>query len=151
MTRFDIYLPAAVKEIEKEGMIPQTETPAESETVLIVDDEKTVLMVSTELLDALGYGVLAAGNGKEALDLYRQQKDRIDVVILDMIMPDMGGGEVLEAMKTINPDVKVILSSGYTLDGQASGIMKQGCKAFIQKPFSMDDLSKKIREVLDAK
>ena len=69
-TRFDIYLPASVREIEKKEMIPAIEAPAESETVLIVDDEKTVLMVSTELLEALGYGVLAAGSGKEALDLY---------------------------------------------------------------------------------
>jgi two-component system, cell cycle sensor histidine kinase and response regulator CckA len=150
-TRFDIYLPASVRDIETEEVIPETEVPAETETVLIVDDEKTVLMVSTELLEALGYGVLAAWNGKEALDLYERQKDKIDVVILDMVMPDMGGGEVFEAMKKMNPDVKVILSSGYTLDGQTSGIMNRGCKAFIQKPFSMDDLSKKIREVLDAK
>jgi nitrogen-specific signal transduction histidine kinase/CheY-like chemotaxis protein len=150
-TRFDIYLPASEREDEKEATIPATEAPAEGETVLIVDDEKTVLMVSTELLEALGYKVLAIGSGKEAVELYRQQKAKIDLVILDMVMLDMGGEEVFGAMKTINPDVKVILSSGYTLDGQASGIMKQGCKAFMQKPFSMDDLSKKIREVLDEK
>ena len=150
-TRFDIYLPAAEQENKKEEMVEPIQVPAEGETVLIVDDERTVLMVSTELLDALGYSVLAAGSGKEALDLYRQHKDRINVVILDMVLLDMGGGEVFEAMKAINPDVKVILSSGYTLDGQAAGIMKQGCKAFMQKPFNMEDLSKKVREVLDAK
>jgi two-component system, cell cycle sensor histidine kinase and response regulator CckA len=150
-TRFDVYLPASEREDEKGATIPAAEAAAEGETVLIVDDEKTVLMVSTELLEALGYKVLAIGSGKEAVELYRQQKAKIDVVILDMVMLDMGGGEVFSAMKTINPDVKVILSSGYTLDGQASGIMKQGCKAFMQKPFIMDDLSKKIREVLDEK
>ncbi len=150
-TRFDIYLPATEVESEKDEMADPTEASAESETVLIVDDERTVLMVSTELLDALGYNVLAAASGKEAVEVYRLNKDRISAVILDMVMLDMGGGEVFEAMKAINPDVRVILSSGYTLDGQAAGIMKQGCKAFMQKPFNMDDLSKKIREVLDAK
>jgi two-component system, cell cycle sensor histidine kinase and response regulator CckA len=150
-SRFDIYLPASVEKVEEEVTAPVTRRLSDRETVLMVDDEKTVLMVSTELLEAMGYGVVATGSGKEAIELYRKQKDGIDVVILDMVLLDMGGGEVFEAMKEINPNIKVILSSGYTLDGQASVIMKQGCKAFIQKPFSMDDLSRKIREVLDAK
>jgi DNA-binding NtrC family response regulator len=76
-------------------------------------------------------------------------KDKIDLVILDMIMPIMGGGEVYKRIKQISPDVKVLLSSGYSINGEASEILKRGCNGFIQKPFSIKDLSKKIRDILD--
>ncbi|MCX5806416.1 MAG: response regulator [Proteobacteria bacterium] len=147
-TTFSIYLPALVKETRRR------KTPAQtikgSETILIVDDEDTVISVCRELLETLDYKVITAYSGKDAVEIYRSKKDEIDLVILDMIMPDMGGGETFEIMKIINPDIKVILSSGYSLNSQAAGIMNQGCKTFIQKPFSIGELSKKVREVLDS-
>ena len=78
-----------------------------------------------------------------------ERNHTIDMLILDMVMPDMGGGEVYDRIKRIDPKVKVLLASGYSIDGQATEILERGCEGFIQKPFNMEDLSKKIREVLD--
>ena len=88
---------------------------------------------------------------KEAVDIYEQQKDRIDMVILDMIMSEMGGRETYNRLKELNADVKVLLSSGYSLDGQAVKILELGCDGFVQKPFNMRMLSQKMREVLTKK
>jgi YesN/AraC family two-component response regulator len=90
-----------------------------------------------------------AKNGKDAIEIYREKWSEIDVIILDMIMPGMGGGETFEVLKSINPDVRVILSSGYSINGKAKEIMIRGCKAFIQKPFQIGDLSDKIKKALD--
>jgi len=117
-------------------------------TVLLVDDEEVILEVGQDLLEAMGYRVLTARDGKEAIGVYRKNQDEIDFVLLDMIMPAMGGGEAYDKMKEINPKVKVLLSSGYSIDSQAKEILARGCNAFIQKPFSMKELSQAIREVL---
>ena len=119
------------------------------ETILLVDDADMVLEVGKEILEALGYDVLVAGNGKEAIEVYENNKEKIDLIILDMIMPGMGGGEVYEHLKEINRDIKVLLSSGYSIEGQATEILKRGCNGFIQKPFTIAKLSHKIREILD--
>ena len=100
-------------------------------------------------MEVLGYRVHVAKNGKDAIEIYKEKGSEIDVIILDMIMPGMGGGETFEVLKSINPDVRVILSSGYSINGKAKEIMKRGCKAFIQKPFQIGDLSDKIKKVLD--
>lgn len=101
------------------------------------------------MLNALGYKVLLAKSGKEALEVFKKNKEKIDLVILDMIMPVMSGGEVFDMLNNISPHIKVILSSGYSMEGQAAEILKRGCNGFIQKPFNIGNLSKKIREVLD--
>ena len=93
--------------------------------------------------------VFKAGNGQEAVNIYKKNNRKIDLVILDMIMPDMGGGETYERLKEINQDIQVILASGYSMDGQAKKILDQGCKGFIQKPFKIIELSEKIRDILD--
>jgi CheY-like chemotaxis protein len=98
----------------------------------------------------MGYKVLSARGGKEAIEIYEKEQDNIDMVILDMIMPDVGGGEAYDKIKRINPNVKVLLSSGYSIDGEASQILKRGCDGFIQKPFGMKQLSETIRDVLDS-
>jgi two-component system cell cycle sensor histidine kinase/response regulator CckA len=113
-----------------------------------VDDEQMVLDVGAKMLESLGYGVLEARGGREAVEVYRENKEGIDLVILDMVMPQMGGGEVYDRMKEINPQVKVLLSSGYSIEGQASEILKRGCDGFIQKPFGIEELDAKMREVL---
>jgi CheY-like chemotaxis protein len=101
------------------------------------------------MLTSLGYKVMLAGSGRRAVELYKENRDQIDGVILDMIMPDMGGGEVYDKLKETNPKVRVLLSSGYSIDGQANQILQRGCNAFIQKPFTLKQLSSKLREVLD--
>ncbi|OPY72194.1 MAG: Blue-light-activated protein [Syntrophorhabdus sp. PtaU1.Bin002] len=144
---FSIYLPASQGQVEIENLQP-SEIVRSTETVLLVDDQEMILAVGGEMLKVLGYEVFAAQGGEEALAIYREKGEMIDVVILDMIMPAVSGGETYDRLKAINPGVKVILSSGYSIDGQATEIMARGCSGFIQKPFNIGDLSEKIREVL---
>jgi CheY-like chemotaxis protein len=145
-TTFSIYLQASKKEVEKPAT-PTDQIIKGSGTVLFVDDEPMVLEVGTKLLEKLGYRVIRAKGGREAVEIYEERQAGIDLVILDMIMPDMGGGETFDRMKEINPDVKVILTTGYTKDGRAAEIMARGCDGFLQKPFTIRDLSARISEV----
>jgi CheY-like chemotaxis protein len=89
-----------------------------------------------------------ARSGLEALELFARYKNSIDLIILDMIMPGLSGSETYDSVKKIDPNIKVILSSGYSIEGQAAQILEKGCNAFIQKPFTINDLSAKIKEVL---
>ncbi len=147
-TTFIIYLPASEKEVVKEKTSPGTIAKG-TETILLVDDEKMVLEVSKELLESMGYRVYAVGSGQEALALYMEKKSEVDLVILDMIMPGISGGETFDRLHEINPGIKVLLSSGYSINGKAQIIMDRGCNGFLQKPFQLENLSRKIREVLD--
>jgi len=149
-TTFSIYLPASHNQVKK-SLETSNHICKGSETILLVDDEETVLEISVQILEKLGYSVLAAQSGKAAIDVYQKNKRKIDLVILDMIMPDMSGGETYDQLKKVKPDIKVLLSSGYSINGQATDILGRGCIGFIQKPFSMKDLSQKLREVLDEK
>jgi len=147
-TSFDIYLPSSEAKPHTETN-DEEEVLAGDETILLVDDETMILEIGRDILESMGYTVFTAANGTEALSVYKQHRDAIHLVLLDMIMPDICGGEVFDHLLQINPDVAVILCSGYSLEGNAQDIMSRGCKAFIQKPFSIGDLSAKIREVLD--
>jgi len=149
-TTFSIYLPASEKQIP-EKKVTQGKIEKGHETLLLVDDEEMILEVSQALLESLGYTVLMAKGGREALEIYKENRDIIDMIILDMIMPDMGGGETCDHLRAINPELKILLSSGYSIDGQAKEILERGCDGFIQKPFNMKELSGKIREILDKK
>ena len=144
---FDVFLPATGKIPQKEKEMSEA-LHGGNETILFVDDEPMILEVGGEMLSELGYRVLAANGGQEALDIFASDHDRIDLVILDMIMPKLGGGETYDRLKAIDPDVRVILSSGYSIDGEASEILRKGCNGFIQKPFGLGQLSAKIREVV---
>ncbi|MEA2083146.1 MAG: response regulator [Thermodesulfobacteriota bacterium] len=150
-TTFYIYLPASRKEVEAKEKRIHGETLKGAETVLLIDDEDMILDVGRGMLKELGYKVLTEKNGKKAVEVYKRQKDEIGLIILDMIMPDMSGGEVYDKIKEINPEAMVLLSSGYSINGQAKEILERGCDAFIQKPYGLQEISKKIREVLDKK
>ena len=149
-TRFDIYLPVS-------GIIPDVRpNPPEiiqkgKGTILFVEDEEWIIDVTKEMLEKLGYVCFTAENGNDAVCLYKEKGSEIDVVILDMIMPGLGGGETFDKLKEIDPDVRVILSSGYGMDGEVSNILNRGCCDFIQKPFKMDALSKKVKAAMDKK
>jgi CheY-like chemotaxis protein len=119
-----------------------------TETVLLVDDEETILEVSRALLEALGYRVYMADSGQAAMAVYKEKKDEIDLVILDMIMPGISGGETFDRLLGIDPGVKVLLASGYSIEGEAQKILDRGCSGFIQKPFHINSLSRILREVL---
>ena len=151
-TTFTIYLPASAREVDADVRnVPATVQKGHDETVLLIDDEEMIIDVGRGLLAELGYTVLVARSGSEALEVYRQNAGRIDIVIMDMIMPGLGGGETFDRLKRINPNVKVLLASGYSINGQATTIIERGCDGFIQKPFTMMQLSAKMREILDKK
>jgi CheY-like chemotaxis protein len=146
---FDIYLPATVKEIVEKAPVPDPgDIQYGNERILLVDDEPIILDVGQKMLERLGYRVLVARSGDEALEVYGKQREDIALVLLDMIMPGMGGGETYDRLKAIDGDVRVLLSSGYSINGQAKEIMDRGCEGFIQKPFSLFDLSMNIRAAL---
>jgi len=147
-TSFIIYLPASDKKAEEE-LLRENQPDQGRETILLIDDEAMIVDVGTQMLEGLGYKVLTAGGGRQGVDIFERNKDIIDLVILDMIMPDLSGKETFEALQHRDPSVKVLLSSGYSLDSQAKDIMTEGCKGFIQKPFTMTELSRKIREIIE--
>jgi len=146
-TRFDIYLPASQKDVVEEES-PAPEVARGSETILLVEDQPAVAATAREMLQALGYHVHVARSGLEALELFARYKNSVDLIILDMIMPGLSGSETYDSVKKIDPNIKVILSSGYSIEGQAAQILGKGCNAFIQKPFTINELSAKIQEVL---
>ena len=146
-TRFFIYLPGSERAAEKEPATPQTITGG-TEKILLVDDEELILDVNRQMLEQLGYSVVAATTGQAAVTAYKKRASETDLVILDLIMPDMNGGVVFRHLKEIDPNVNVLISSGYSIDDQAADLLEQGCKGFIQKPFSLDQLALKIREVM---
>jgi len=147
---FNVFFPASNKEVRD----PPEVRPyiyEGSGNILLVDDEEMVLEVAGKVLEKLGYTVFEAQSGKAAVQIFSQNKEAIDLVILDIIMPDMGGGETYDRIKEINPKVKVLLSSGYSIDGQAREILKRGCDGFIQKPFKANELSETLKEILTKK
>ena len=147
-TAFHIWLPATEKEVVEEDAVSENLLTG-TETILLVDDEKMVLEVSKEMLESLGYRVYAVGSGQEAIALYREKEGEIDLVILDMIMAGISGGETFDRLREIDPAVRVLLSSGYSIKGQAKEIMDRGCLGFLQKPFNLERLSQKVRETFD--
>jgi two-component system cell cycle sensor histidine kinase/response regulator CckA len=160
-----IYLPASdkhiVHQIERSDVISNS-----SETILLVDDEEMILDIGKEMLERIGHSVLTARSGEDALKVIEnafitdensvafESSDagvkpiKPDLVILDMMMPGMDGGVVFDSIKAIHPELKVLLSSGYSEEGEAASIMARGCDGFIQKPFKLDRLSMKVRQIL---
>ena len=120
-----------------------------AKTVLLVDDEEIVIGVGKQMLEKLGFSVLTAKNGREAQEVYKNNQNDIDFVILDMILPDMGAADTYEGLRSINPAIKVLLSSGYGVDQKTTALLSRGCCGFIQKPFNMKGLSEKIEEILN--
>ncbi len=150
-TTFKLYFPASPaseKEVANPVKVPE-EVIKGTETILLVDDEEPVLRVGAKVLNKLGYTVLEAKSGHEAVEIYKSNKNKIALVILDMIMPGMGGGKVYDLLKAINPEAKVLLCSGYSIDGQAKEILDRGCNGFLQKPFDVKNLSGKIRAAME--
>ena len=144
---FNIYLPLSLKKVleKRETSISLIKG---SETILLVDDESVIVDVGEKMLKRLGHPVIIARSGQEAINIYQKAMDRIDLVILDMIMPEWDGGKTFDKLREINPDLKVLLSSGYSINGHAQSILDRGCKGFIQKPFTMKGLSQQIQKAL---
>jgi two-component system cell cycle sensor histidine kinase/response regulator CckA len=119
-------------------------------TILLVDDEQAVLKVATEILRKLHFEVLAAASGSEAIQLYSENRKDIVLVILDIVMPGIGGSEVFQELRTLAPKVKVLLCSGYSIQGEADRLIGIGASGFIQKPFSLRSLEQSISDVLQS-
>ena len=146
-TTFKVYLPVS-NQRDVKTFKPQCKVINGNGTILLVDDEEMVLDAGAKLLEKMGYNVFEAQAGRKAVEIYKENKDDIDMVILDMIMPEMGGGAVYDLMKEINPEVKILLSSGYSINSQAKDILRRGCDGFIQKPFNMEELSGKLSQLM---
>ncbi|MCF8061010.1 MAG: PAS domain S-box protein [Deltaproteobacteria bacterium] len=145
---FLIFLPASKSRANAASTASARPVHRGSETILLVDDEEMVLDVGRGLLQHLGYTVLLARSGEEAVRIYRERREEIDLVVLDMVMPGMGGGGTFDSLKEIDPGVRVLLSSGYSENGRGREIISRGCCGFIQKPFDIQTFSAKLREAL---
>ena len=116
--------------------------------IMLVDDEDIVLDVGTQMIEKIGYSVIKAKNGKEAIALFRKHRAQLSLVILDLRMPEMDGECAYELLKEIEPEIKVLISSGCSLRDEASQNLKYGCNGFIQKPFNLKMLSQKVEELI---
>ena len=145
---FIIYLPVSGKEVDGESSSGFGNLVSGSGVILLVDDEPLILDSASEMLKMLGYTVYPAPTGQEALSIYMEKQNLIDLVILDMILPGMNGAQILKMLKDINPGVRVILSSGYSMQGDARNVMDMGCAGFIQKPYSFADLSALVNKTI---
>lgn len=151
-TAFKIYLPAIVEEgISSSKAINIEALKGGTETVLIIDDEEMVRQLAVETLSNFGYRVLSAPDGRQGIDLYRERPDSIDLVILDLIMPEMGGRQCLESILQINASAKVVIASGHSANGQLEDAHRMGSAAIISKPYDVTSLLTLVRQVLDAK
>jgi CheY-like chemotaxis protein len=131
-----------------EAMQTATENTESKKTILWVDDEEIALEVWSQMLQKLGYSVLQARYGYEALEIFKKRKNKISLVILDMRMPGMNGCEVYDRLKEIQPQVKIILVSGYIEQYVLDEFSKRNFNGYIEKPFKLEELSEKIEEVL---
>ena len=152
-TTFKIYIPS-MKMVDTEKISkPESkeELPTGNELILIVDDEKSLLETGEAILNQFGYDTLTAESGEEAIEIFKNDQERIDLVLLDLIMPGMGGQKCLLELIKIKPGVKVIITSGYTASVSAQDTLKYGAAAFISKPMQLPTLLKEVRKILDQK
>lgn len=148
-TTFKIYFPIIDSESQFETKAPEMVACSGSETVMIVDDEPYLTELGENLLSAAGYKIITAVNGKEAVEIYKEKKDEISLILLDLAMPTMGGKECLTKLVEIDPDVKVIIASGYSAEATRLELGGTGIKGFIEKPFNLNQMLLTIRQVLD--
>jgi CheY-like chemotaxis protein len=150
-TTFKIYLPALVQGGHwREAGEGEDQLTGGDETILLVDDEEYIRELGVELLSDVGYEVLTAIDGESALQLYRKDQQRIDLVILDLVIPGMGGKKCCEEILKINPQAKILIVSGYySVNGPGKEAMEAGAKGFVGKPFDVSHMLKAVRYILD--
>ncbi len=150
-TTFELFLPSITGAVipEESPVLHPAGPPKGSGTILIVDDEDIIRQLGADILEDVGYKIILASRGEEAIRLYQQQGQDIDLVVLDVVMPGMGGKETFRKLKEINPKIKVLLSSGYSTDGEVGEILKEGVEGMVQKPYKDEELIEKVKEILD--
>jgi CheY-like chemotaxis protein len=145
-----VLLPATVRRKEMQVVSDiEDRSLYGSETILLVDDEDMIWDVIIDMLQELGYSVVLAGNGLEALEVYRENPGSIDLVILDMVMPELDGHRAFFKLREINPEARVLLSSGYVSEDDVRDVLQAGAAGFLRKPYRMVDLARKVRSILD--
>jgi len=159
-TNVKIYLPAIESIQARPAGLPVAETPVKEDakpktelikgtgTILVIEDEEPVMKISRAILERMGYRVLEARTGQEAVDIVKTFDGHIDLALLDILLPDMTGNDIYPLIMEARPDLKVIVFSGYSIDGPAMKILNAGAEDFIQKPFEMAELSEKLKKIL---
>jgi PAS domain S-box-containing protein len=151
-TCFKIYLPFSEEKVAEKSIIKDEEIFEKGTgTILLADDEVPVQVLGKRILEKYGYTVLVANNGKEVLEIYQQRKEEIVLVILDYIMPGWSGKETFDELRKINPDINVLIATGYSLNSHGENLIQEGVKGFIQKPFSMKELLEEIKKIISEK
>lgn len=147
-TVFGVHFPVSGKPETQEAWTVEP-MHGRGELIFVVDDEEDIRNFIRDVLQSHGYRVLLAANGNQAFDIYKVRGQDIALVILDMVMPEMGGEETFLKMKEVNPGIKALLSTGYSQDGRVSEILNKGVMGFIQKPYEFNQLMAKLRQILD--
>ncbi len=147
-TAFIIHLPVSKRESRCRNILPGR-LPKGNETILLIDDDEVVLSVASRILSRLGYRLRLACGGRQGLDLFEACADEIDLVVLDVIMPDLTADEVFEGLRRIDPGVIVLLASGYSINPEIESLLAKGCKGLVSKPFSLYMLAEKVRNAID--
>lgn len=148
-TTFKVYFPALISDEEHEETPVRAMPPGGSETILLVDDEEFILDLGSRILTRAGYTVITASNGEEALEVYKVRRDEIALVVLDLIMPKMGGKECLEGLLSMNSSVKVVIASDYPANRLTQDGIAAGARAFVDKPYDIRQVRSVVRRLLD--
>jgi len=150
-TVFHIYFPVSDLKPEKEASEEKSsvKNTVSEGTILVIDDEETIRRMLIKTLSYIGYKVLDADSGKKGIDLYKQEMDTISAVILDVILPEMDGVQIYKALKQINPDVKILVSSGYASNKQTIELREMGVEGFLKKPYRQNELVKAVNTVVN--
>lgn len=149
-SRFDIYLPLENKKSLKDEIPSLPAIKKRNGLILVIDDEENIRIVAEEILNTCGYNVILASSGKEGIDILKEHKGKIDLIVLDVIMPEKTGKETFIELRKIDKKVKIIIISGFKQDKRVDFLLSQGCLSFIQKPFDMETLSRAVNDILDA-
>jgi DNA-binding NtrC family response regulator len=145
---FHVYLPATEVAVEERG-VEELEWPTGTETILVVDDEEGVRALGQAVLGECGYTVLMAEDGAQGLEVYQAHREEIALVVLDVIMPQMNGLECLRRLRELDPQVKVLISTGYTARDLAEELVAEGALGVVEKPFRIRDFAVAVRTALD--
>jgi DNA-binding NtrC family response regulator len=146
---FHVYLPVIELAVEEREKVEGLELPIGTETILLVDDEETVRELGQHALERYGYTVLVAENGVRALEVYQAYQEEVALVVLDVVMPEMGGRECLHRLRELDPQVKVLIATGYTINGSAQILVSEGALGVVEKPFNIEELAIMVRKALD--
>ena len=148
-TSFKIYFPISTRDLNLDLALTREMPAFGSETILLVDDDDRVREMGLQLIEMGGYRVIAARSGEEALEVYARQRGEISLIILDLIMPGMGGNRCLQELLRIDPDVRILVASGYSENALTAGETGAGARGFVRKPYDAKDILGAIRRILD--